>query len=134
MYTLKRFILQQGGLIAHSCIHSLPIKWNRGLPKFNCTNAKQLASQIFNFHCIHYAYLVYFLCYLVLPQVFIVTSYFNVLQHSMTAYVPKAITLGAEALISIRRLEVRFLNGTIHLQFLKCCNKNFTDFYLTYFS
>lgn len=38
-------------------------------------------------------------------KVFIVTSYYNVLQHTMTVFMPKAITQGAEALVSFMRLQ-----------------------------
>ncbi|XP_054270008.1 probable multidrug resistance-associated protein lethal(2)03659 [Macrosteles quadrilineatus] len=48
--------------------------------------------------------------YINATKVYIVTSYYNVLQHTMTIFMPKAITQGAEALVSIKRLQ-DFLNS-----------------------
>ncbi|XP_046668372.1 probable multidrug resistance-associated protein lethal(2)03659 isoform X3 [Homalodisca vitripennis] len=54
---------------------------------------------------------VFFGNYINATKVFIVTSYFNVLQHTMTIFIPKAITQVAEAFVSIQRLQDFLLSG-----------------------
>lgn len=54
----------------------------------------------------HYSNLIDYLHFFLSFQVFVITSYFNILRQTMTVFFPQGIGQVAEALVSVKRLQV----------------------------